>query len=401
MKSLTVDFLVKFLFSSRAGALIRTIAWLSMVGLCTGVASMILIMSVMNGFNRSIRNRKFSVEPHLVAHMNKMSFADMAVHPATTWLKTQKNAEFDMVESQDVVLRSADGFVQGAVAQGVSEKTLERFFGKYQGGSGKEKLLLAEQALVGGSLGDIMGLFEKDDVTLVTPESLLGPQGMAPSFETLSVAGFLRTDIESIDEHKLFYLRDKSLQRLSNTASLKRYLDIWIQDPENYAPTQKKLEGFGLKVESWKDRNANLFYSLKLEKFMVGILLGLSTLIASFSLVTVMTLLVTQKRRDIGILMALGFPSHDLKRLFVRVGVILAGLGIGSGVVIGVVLSFLVGRYSDGVLPSVYEETNIPTELHAMQISTIVVAAVIFALITTWMSVRKVSKLTPVEALRL
>ena len=336
--------------------MIKTISWLSVLGLGIGVSSLIVVLSVMNGFNRSIRERKFSVEPHLVVLFEQKSMKDVKEHPATRWIEAQKNIQMSFSETQDLILRSTDGFVQGAIAQGVSEDTLMLLFktkSKFTDEKNK-RILKPGEVFVGVGLGEIMGLFEGDQVVALSPESLLTAQDGAKNFETLKVKDFIQTDIEDIDTRKIYYQIDETLLRFRKTASLERTLELRIPDAENFKPIKNKIESFGVKVDSWQDRNSNLFYSLKLEKFVVGLLLGLSTLIASFSLVTVMVLLVTQKRKDIGLLLALGFHPMSLRKVFVHVGVFLGSMGIFGGALLGLILSFVIQRYSQGMLPNIY-----------------------------------------------
>lgn len=398
------DFLFRFLFSRRAGALIKTISWLSVFGIGIGVSSLIVVLSVMNGFNRSIRDRKFSVEPHLVVLFDQKSMKDVKEHPATRWIESQKNIKMSFSETQDLILRSSDGFVQGAIAQGVSEDTLKLLF-KTQTRPAvektkNEKILKPGEVLVGVGLGDIMGLFEGDPIVALSPESLLTAQDGAKNFETLKVKDFIQTDIENIDTRKIYYQIDETLLRFRKTASLERTLELRIPDAEKFTPIKNKIESFGVKVDSWQDRNSNLFYSLKLEKFVVGLLLGLSTLIASFSLVTVMVLLLTQKRKDIGLMLALGFDPLSLRKVFVHVGVFLGSLGIFGGALLGLLFSFVIKEYSQGMLPNIYEDTNIPVEIHLTQVILVVSIACVVSLVATWISVRRLSVWIPSNALR-
>ncbi len=398
-----MDFLYRFLFSRRAGALIKTISWLSVLGIGIGVGSLIIVLSVMNGFNRSIRERKFSVEPHLIVLFGQKSMKEVQQHPATLWLKKQKEIQMSVTETQDLILRSADGFVQGAIAQGVSDETLQLLIKsrpRLLKDSKEPQVLKPGEVLVGAGLGDIMGLFEGDQIVALSPESLLTSQDGAKNFESIKVKDFIQTDIEDIDTRKIYYKIDETLVRFRNTASLERTIELRLPDAENFSVIKKKLESFGVKVDSWQDRNSNLFYSLKLEKFVVGLLLGLSTLIASFSLVTVMVLLVTQKRKDIGLLLALGINPHALRYIFVQVGVILGSLGIFGGMFLGLMMTFLIKNYSDGMLPNIYEDTNIPVEVHLAQVLFVIGIACTVTLMTTWISVRKLSTWIPSLALR-
>lgn len=399
-----LDFLYRFLFSRRAGALIKIISWLSISGIGIGVGALIIVLSVMNGFNRSIRERKFSVEPHLIVLFGQKSMKEVQQHPATLWLKKQKEIQMSVTETQDMILRSSDGFVQGAVAQGVSDDTLKllmRSRPRLLNDSQKEPPPLKPgEVLVGAGLGDIMGLFEGDQIVALSPESLLTSQDGTKNFESIKVKDFIQTDIEDIDTRKIYYKIDETLVRFRNTASLERTIELRLPQPENFQATKKKLESLGVKVDSWQDRNSNLFYSLKLEKFVVGLLLGLSTLIASFSLVTVMVLLVTQKRKDIGLLLSLGFNPHALRYVFVQVGVLLGSMGIFGGLFLGLLMTYFIKHYSEGMLPNIYEDTHIPVEVHVSQIVLVMGIACAVTLATTWVSVRRLTKWIPSLALR-
>jgi lipoprotein-releasing system permease protein len=405
-RSFSLDFLIKFLFSRRAGAIIKIIAWLSIIGIGTGVASLIIVLSVMNGFNHSMRVKRFATEPHLVGYFEKKSVAEIEADAGYLWLQQRKGVKTDISESQDVLVKTTDGFIQGAIAQGISKNTLYYVVNqnrktKGQAALSKENIDLAPgELLMGGGVGDVLGVFEGDQVVIVSPEAWLGPKEAVPALEKMKVKNFIRTEIDEIDSQKIFYIAGESLGRLRNTASLERQVEVRLPNPEKYEPYKKRLEGFGWRVDSWKERNSNLFYSLKLEKFVVGLLLGLSTMIASFSLVTVMTLLVTQKKKDIGLLLALGFPPLKLRKTFLQVGLMLASIGITGGLLFGLTASLFIGKYSQGLLPAIYEDTNIPTDIQAPQVIVVVLFSFVFAIFTTWVSVRKLSEMDPIQGLR-
>jgi lipoprotein-releasing system permease protein len=402
----SIDFLVKFLFSRRAGAIIKIIAWLSIIGIGTGVASLIIVLSVMNGFNHSMRVKRFAAEPHLVGYFDKKSIAEIEADKGYLWLKQRKGVKVDISENQDVIIKTIDGFINGAVAQGISKESLFYIVNQNRKTKGRPLLSKADielapgEIIMGGGIGDTIGVFEGDQVMVISPEMWLRPKESAPLMEKVKVKNFLRTEIEEIDSEKIFYIAGESLPRLRSTMGLERQVEVRLPNPENYQPYKKRLEKYGWRVDSWKERNSNLFYSLKLEKFVVGLLLGLSTMIASFSLVTVMTLLVTQKKKDIGLLLALGFLPLRLRQTFLQVGIMLASIGIAGGLVFGLTGSFFIGRYSQGLLPAIYEDTNIPTDIQAPQVIVVTLVAFAFAIFTTWVSVRKLSKMEPIQALR-
>ncbi len=195
-------------------------------------------------------------------------------------------------------------------------------------------------------------------------------------------------------------MRETSLGRLQRSASLEKTIEVRLPNAENFEREKKTLEGMGLKVASWRDRNSNLFYSLKLEKFVVALLLGLSTIIASFSLVTLMVIMVTQKKKDIGVLMAMGFDSAFVTKIFQFMGVSVSLVGILGGILVSIPTCYILKHYSHGLLPNVYAETNIPAEMHASQIILLIVVAFVVASVISWLAVRRITQLTPVDALR-
>lgn len=403
MFALSFSFFTHFLFSKRGGALIKIIAWLCVLGIGTGIFALVVVMSVMNGFNTSIRTRTLSVEPHLVIYLENAS--ESAEKKAVDWLKSQ-SYKYDYTDTQDVILRTQAGFVQGAIAQGVSQKTLNDIVDgnrKRQNRPLDEPMefkLAANEVLVGMGLGDVMGLFENDPLVVIAPESLLGSKESLPLFETVKVKDFLRTEIEGIDSRKIFYIRETSLGRLQRSASLEKSIEVRLPNPEEFKSAKSTLEGMGLKVDSWRDRNSNLFYSLRLEKFVVAILLGLSTIIASFSLVTLMVIMVTQKKKDIGVLMAMGYDARLVTRIFQFTGVSVSLIGIFGGIFFGLPVCYLLQNHSQGILPAVYADTNIPAEVHASQIVFLFVIAFAVANWISWLAVRRITELTPIDALK-
>ncbi len=401
--SLSLTFFTHFLFSKRGGALIKIIAWLCVLGIGTGVFALVVVMSVMNGFNTSIRTRTLSVEPHLVISVRDAT--QDAEDKAVAWLK-EKNYDFDYTDTQDVILRTQAGVVQGGIAQGVSQNTLNQIIEgnrkrqNREAGEAQEYKLRAGEILVGMGLGDTLGLFENDPLVVIAPETLLGSKEALPLFETVKVKDFLRTEVEGIDAHKIYYIRESTLGRLQRSASLEKTIEVRLPNAENFESDKKTLESMGLSVQSWRDRNSNLFYSLKLEKFVVALLLGLSTIIASFSLVTLMVIMVTQKKKDIGVLMAMGFDSHLVTKIFQFMGVGVSLIGIFGGILLGIPTCYILQNYSQGMLPAIYADTNIPAEVHGSQIVLLLMVSIAVATAISWLAVRRITQLTPVDALK-
>lgn len=406
---LSFEFFHRFLLSKRAGSLVKTISRISITGIWLGVAALIVVVSVMNGFNRSIQNRLLQVEPHLVISFDEIkSASDIVEHPVYKQV-TDLDVNFMAPMSyQDVILRTAEGYVQGAVATGVTRKRLLQLleYANKKAGKVDQELqdkvsdLQAGEVILGVGLADSIGLFNDDSVVLIPPETLLMPAGEIPKLSQAVVKGFLMTDVERIDGQSFYYIIDESFPRLRHSAGKQFALEVWLDDASHSASVKEQLQGEGITVETWQERNASLFFALKIEKLVVSFLVGLSTLIAGLSIISVMVMLLTQKKKDIGNLLAMGMTKRETKNTFVFIGMFLALSGVFAGVVTGILLSFSIDAFSQDMLPAFYEETNIPAEVRLPQVLSIIVIGVVSSYVALNVTMKKLSSFKPSEILR-
>jgi lipoprotein-releasing system permease protein len=313
-----------------------------------------------------------------------------------------------------VIIRTVDGNFGGAVARGVEAQTLKYILSETRKETianhtssvdpapvAEESTELAKgEVMIGIDLARSLGIFEGDTITLIAPEALLLPSGEAPPFERVVVKSLVTTNIADIDEKVLYYGRGRSLLTFQNSPSRVSGFEVRLPHPEEFGPLKASLELHGFKVESWVDRNSSLFYALKMEKFAMGVFLALAGLVASFSIVTVLVLLLTQKRKDIGLLMGLGLSPRKTQTLFIQVGLILSAIGIGTGLILGIVVSLLLDRFPIPLLPEVYYDATIPADLSAIFIVGILIVAALVAFISAYIPARQTTRESPAEALR-
>lgn len=412
------DFFKHYLLSRRAGALIRTVAWLCMAGVSLGVFALVVVISVMNGFNESIQKRLLAVEPHLVVKVPGLeSIEALTSHGVFKLLKENKEAQTEIFENQDVILRTGDGLFGGALAKGIESQALSYILRETRKSSfqpppsqatsvevpplSDETLKLGPgEILIGVDLARGLGIFEGDRITVIPPEALLLPAGEAPPFERVLVKGLLVTNLPDIDAKVIFYGRGQTFLTFRRSPSREAGYEVRLPDANRFDGLKAQIESRGGKVETWIDRNSSLFYALKLEKMAMGTFLGLSALIASFSIVTVLVLLITQKRKDIGLLMALGLGPAQTRNLFVKVGLILSSMGIGTGLVLGVIVCVILDRFPITVLPDIYYDATIPAKIEPLFLLGILVASVSIAFVSAWIPARNTTSELPSEALR-
>lgn len=440
MKGMTWKFFTHYLFSNRAGALIRTIAWICIVGIGLGVMSLVVVLSVMNGFNGTIRDRLLAVEPHLVVSAPEMKTKGGKTRDDLGALRAEVSqlpgAHATIVEGQDVILRTLEGTFGGAIAKGMDGDSLEQIFlniqragqkrkGHYpdfmmmegsagEGGADASKKeesqnemvkrlahLNAGEVILGVDLAHSLRIFEGDQILIIPPESLLAPAGETPMYEKVTVRALLSSRVADVDGKMIFYNPAHTLARFRRSASRDVNLEIRLPEPYDFSALAAEYGRRGFVVETWVSRNEALFFALKMEKMAMTIFLALSALITCFSIVTVLVLLMTQKKRDLGILMAMGLSRARTRRVFTRVGIILSFCGMGGGLLLGWGICYLLDRYPIEMLPDIYYDSSIPVEVTAELIYFVLGISLLVAFISSYLPARVNTSALPAELLRL
>lgn len=407
-------FLTHFLFSKRAGSVIRSISWLTYLGMSVSVAALVIVLSVMTALNRRVQERTLAAEPHLfvgVRGVDQVSI--MRDHPVNAKLSSYAGWTRYLVENQDVILRTAEGRFQGAVARGYESQGLEFVFDqvrdvqKAQLGSGidsTERLgvsLAAGEVVIGVDLAHSLGVFEGDYLMVLPPESLLLPPGEAPVIERVLVKQILVTNLSDVDSKAIFYNSKNSLSKLSKSASRHIGFEVWTTDSMNVDEYKNQIENLsGVYVETWKSRNSALFFALVLEKLAIGVFLALASLVASFSLFSVMGLLISQKRREFGLLLVLGYSSKDMVRLVSRIGIGLGFAGIFTGTILGTLVSSYLEKYPLKILPDIYYDSDIPALVDPIFVGFVCVIGLCLVVVGSKLIAREMRGLNPSELLK-
>ncbi len=396
-----------------------------------GVLSLIVVVSVMAGFHQVIRERLLWLEPHVVVHLSRAPAASN--DEFATVQKASRGfdlSEFVKVDSQDVIVRTLDGVFSGGTARGLDANDLRAFLHRLSvvnlqamsreqkgqqnlnrgstetlvSGLAYEHLKLREHEVVLGiDLANSLGVLEGDQVLLIPPEGLLAPKGEMPVYERVTVAGRVATRVADLDSKLILYDRNLTLARMVRSPSRESAIEIRLKDIEQaddlkIALTKQIQDG---RVESWEDRNSALFFALRMEKLVMTVFLTISGIITSFSIVSVLSLLISQKRREIGLMMALGMTSKAVQKIFVGVGLLLATAGISIGLIGGLTICGLIDRFPLSLLPDIYYDSTIPVLVTANLIIAIVIIAFLVAFLSAYLPAKGLSKLTPAQTFRL
>lgn len=405
-----------FIFSRRAGALIKRISLLSMVGISISVTAFLVVLFVMNGMNASIKKRILGLEPHLyVQVLGVKSAALLESLPVFQRIKETPGNRAYVYETQDILIRSQDGQFRGGIARGVTKESLGYFIEQIQR---MEKQTQEDspayfwdpqdvpgerEIMMGVDLAQSLGVFEGDYVTIVSPAGLLLPPGETPKFERVRIKRIVTTSLADVDAQYVFYQREKALNSLVNEGLRKLGIEVWLSDDASIENVKDDLMKFNdVSVETWKDRNSALLYALKLEKLTIGTFLGLAGMIAASSILTVLALLLSQKKRDIAILRTIGFSANKTVQTFTQMGFILASSGVLTGVILGTGISlYLQANPLQLAKSQIYYDPSIPALVDYSLVFTVLILSGLICWFGSYIPARTASQVEPSDALRM
>lgn len=388
-----------YLFSRRSGALVRIIAWHCILGIGMGVAALVIVLSVMNGFNLTIRNRMLSVEPHLIVLQTRLPSAGELTRFTSVMAKISAVDQVNRFEAQDIIIRSMESMFGGAIAKGYEPETLNSLMKRVWRGSGESPELKPNEVILGVDLARSLGIFEGDEITLVPPETLLLPKGEMPHFKKFKVRSLVSTQMPEVDSKLMFYNLGHASQMMKSL-SLETGYEVRLKDPYQAESAKAQLVKQGFKVQTWMERDTSLFFALKMESFAMTLFLSLAVLITSFSIVTVMVLLMSQKRQDIGMFMALGLSLRRTQRVFLRVGLLLSFIGILGGMLLGTTICLILDWYPMELLPDIYTDSTLPAKLTLRILFYVLLSSSVIAVIGSWLPVWRYILPNPAESLR-
>ena len=392
----------RYIRSRRAKFFISFINLISLAGITLGVAALIIVLSVMDGFQKDLRDKILGIKPHIV-------ISDRAGGGIQNYeAETEAAASVKGVASANPFIINqgmlkSKYYTEGAVVFGINPERA----GQIPNSGGSETMLRPggklPGILVGKELASRLLLSEGDEVILITPIFKASPLGMIPKVGKFEVAGTFKSGMYEFDS-AFAYISLKDAQELFEMKDRVTDIEVRVSDIYNLHPVEvmlkNKISG-GLRIQNWQQMNRNLFSALKLEKILMTIMLTLIILVAAFNMLGSLIMLVMRKTKEIGILRSVGASQGSIMKVFVWQGMILGLLGTGAGVTLGTVTAFLLKKYQFIKLASdVYYLDYLPVEVKAVDIAVVVAASLLLSFFSTLYPAYKASKLDPVEAIR-
>ena len=397
---------------TRRNGFISFISGVSMLGIALGVAALIIVLSVMNGFQKEVTNRMLSVISHIeVFSPDGAALPDVALTLSEARANPQVIGAAPFIGAQALLGRGDD--IKGALVRGIDPAREPEVtdLGAALQYTALARLVPGQFGIVlGAELARSMGVRMGDPVTLIAPSGQVSPAGVVPRLKQMTVVGLFDSGHYEYDAGlALLHMDDAAkIFRLEGPTGIRLKLRDLNQAREVAADLSRTLTG-NLVVRDWTRQNRTWFAAVQLEKRMMFIILTLIVAVAAFNLVSTLVMTVTDKRADIAILRTLGASPGSVMGIFVvqgaMVGVIgtLAGLALGLGIAfnIDVIVPTLERLLSASFLPKdIYLISRMPSDPQQADIVPIAVISLVLAFLATLYPSWHASRVNPAEALR-
>ena len=398
--------------TARRNRFISFISSVSMLGIALGVAALIIVLSVMNGFQKEVRDRMLGV----LSHIEVLAYHTDALQEPTgirqkLLAHREVVAQAPFVMAQVLLAQGED--MRGAMVRGI-DPALEPGVTEVLASLDRQTLAQLQpgsyQVLLGNELARQLGVSPGGQVTLVAPGGQVTPVGVVPRLKQLRVAGVIDTGHYEYDATlALLHIDDaERIFRLEGPNGIRVKLRDAQQAPAVAAELMPEL-GEDVMVRDWTRANRNWFTAVQIEKRMMFIILTLIVAVAAFNLVSTLVMTVTDKRADIAILRTLGASPSSIMGIFVVQGALVGVIGTLSGLALGLLVAFNLGRIVPAIehalganlLPKdIYLISHMPSDPQWADIGPVVVIALLLSLAATLYPSWRASRIDPAEALR-
>jgi lipoprotein-releasing system permease protein len=416
----------RYLRAKRKQVFVSIITLISISGIFLGVAALIIVLAVMNGFEEDLRTKILGIKSHIELT------TDM-VGPMKDYEKVRERiaSEEGVVAStpfiySQAMIRNGSG-VTGVIIRGLETQSAFKVInlGKIREGNIEylnklpadlSKRYKNEDAqltgiVIGKEMARNLGIFLYDTITIISPVGVSTPMGMIPRMKKFIVAGIFESGFYEYDS-TLAYLSLRSCQDFLQMGDTVTGIDIKVADIYKADSIARKIQsklGFPFWAHNWMQMNKNLFSALKLEKRVMFIILSLIVIVAAFNIISALIMIVMEKNKDIAILKSMGATSRSIMKIFIYQGLIVGVIGTLSGCAAGLAVAlnlqkvslFIEKMFHFKFLPGdVYYLSELPSKVNYSDVVIIIIGTLLICFLSTIYPSLRASKLDPAEALR-
>lgn len=399
----------RYLRARKGSRFVSLISGFSVLGVAIGVATLIIVLSVMDGFEDALKSRLARGEFHVLITPSGQAtsqYFPFSPEQISKIYATDANIlSVNPVLKTEAILRAGKR-VSGVSIRGIAEahmNSIAKLLVEAESGAKRKDKITAKNGMwLGKELAYQLNILPGDSVTLISPTETEGPLETVPRIRAFTVEGIYESGIPEKDLH-VVYAAIGSVSEFLGISGYVNQIEVQTRSFENSTPIAAAVReelGDAYTVRDWKDMNAHLFASLELERITMFLILAMIILVASFNIVTSLTMLVTEKRKDIAILKAMGATKRQIGRIFLVQGAVIGNVGTLLGAVIGISICLVLGNTNFIELPDIFYDRSLPVKVTPLFIALILMTAVLIVLGAAWFPARSAAKIPPVEGLR-
>ena len=386
---------------------LKIISIFSFIGIMLGVAILIIVMSVMNGFKTDLTNKILGLNPHIVIQPNSFKIEDNFINSLK---KKFKNISLSKTYSGEGII-IINNSAKGVILKGVSKKkkNINEFFKNFllEGNMNK---LDSNYVFIGSELAFNLNLTKGDSLSLMSSAFVTTPLGSIPKQERFKVAGIFSTGFLEFDQNVVFLNIENALS-IFNKEEKDQNIEIYLNDPLKANKFKKEIQKMNPNyfVYTWSDLNKSFFSALKVERNVMFLILSLILVVAAFNIISGLTILIKNKTKEIAILKTLGLNNNSIKKSFFLTGFSIGFLSTLCGIILGTVISlniekiriFLSKVLNLEIFPSdIYFLDKLPSEINFISLVIIFIISISISAIASYLPAMKISNMKTFRALR-
>ncbi len=407
ISTLEKEITFRYLKTRKKDGFLNIISIFSFIGISLGVAVLIIVMSVMNGFRTELINKIVGFNPHITIKPYENS---ISIDKLNNKELKKISEELLYSNSGEAIIISQD-FTKGIVLRGYSQKDFSKLNVVNKGRfSGNSKKLYKNNISIGKELSFDLELKIGDKLSIISPSGIETIIGNLPKQEVFTVSSISESGLADFDRN-IAFININTLDNFFDFNKDDRNLEIYLKNPSDIVIAKNKVkEVFKDEfIYTWADMNSSLFSALKVERNVMFIILSLIILVAAFNIISGLTILVKNKTRDIAILKSIGVLNKSITKIFFLVGVTIGTTATIFGILLGVLFSlyienirqFLSYTFNISLFPEeIYFLSKMPTEINLVSILIISVCSILITIIVSIYPAIKASKLDPVKGLK-
>ena len=403
----------RFLFSKKTDGYISVFSWFSVIGIMIGVAAIIIVMSVMNGFREELTTRLLGINGHL----NIYSQSEQIAHKEIKLIKNLKIKNikfFPLVETQALLISNETS--KGVYLRGYEKiDILDNHLLSKKIIKGQVFTDNPNDIVIGYALADRLGLAIGDKIKIAIPKTDKTIFGNIPRFKTLQIKGIFNFGMYEYDSNFVFtnpVIPRKLLMIAENNYNK---IEVFTENPNNIEEVQSAIDDKIQTINnhlyslSWKENNSSLINALNVEKNVMFLILTLIILVASMNIISGLIIFVKEKNKDIAILKTIGLSNSSLIKVFMSIGLLIGLIGTSLGVLLGVVFSINISSIqnflekcfkTDLFAKEIYYLSSLPSRLDQIEVLYVVIISLIISLFATVFPAYRSSLIDPVKSLK-